>query len=86
MHPREVIVTTRDLAKGQEAVHEIIKATDETRKDVVEVWELDLANFESTVKFARMANEELDRFDIVVLNAGILAYAWSVTEDGYETS
>jgi short chain dehydrogenase len=85
MNPQKVVMTTRDPAKGQEAAREIIEGTNETRRGVVEVWELDLSSFESTVKFARRANEELDRLDIVILNAGILTNVRTVTEDGYET-
>jgi len=87
MNPRKVVTTSRDLAKGQEAAHEILRATNETRKGVIEAWELDLANhFETTVRFARRTNEELDRPDIDILNAGILTDVWTATEDGYETS
>lgn len=39
---------------------------------MVEVWELHLAIFKNTVKFARRAQGELDRFDIDILNVGLL--------------
>jgi len=63
----------------------IIERAQETRPDVVEVWELDLANFESTKAFARQCNQ-LERLDIALLNAGAEFLDWSVTKDGYETS
>ena len=66
MNPQKVIMTSRDLAKGKEAAGEI--PTRLTR----EIWELDLANFDDTVKFARRANEQLDRLDIVILSAAML--------------
>jgi hypothetical protein len=80
--PRKVAMTIRDLTKGQA----VVNATNKTTKDVLEVWEPNLASFERTVQFARKANGRLDRFDILILNAGISTNIWAVTEYGYETS
>lgn len=85
MKPKKLIMTSRDMTKGQEAMRWVIEQARETRLDVVEVWDLDLANFASTKAFASRCNK-LERLDIALLNAGAISPAWSVTNDGYETS
>ncbi|KAF7370345.1 hypothetical protein MSAN_00665900 [Mycena sanguinolenta] len=50
----------------------------------IEVWELDMTCFASVTAFAKRTNAELERLDGVVLNAGMLAWEWDVTADGWE--
>ena len=57
-----------------------------TQADVVEVWELDLASFASTMSFADRVERELQRLDILVENAGMATHKWSVAPEGYETT
>jgi len=85
MKPKKLIMTSRNLTKGQEAMRWVIEQAQETRPDVVEVWDLDLASFASTKAFASRCNK-LERLDIALLNAGAEFLSWSVTNDGYETS
>jgi NAD(P)-dependent dehydrogenase (short-subunit alcohol dehydrogenase family) len=63
----KVILTARDMKKGEST-----KAALETRlgrTDQLEVWELDMMCYDSVQAFAQRASE-LDRLDIVILNAG----------------
>jgi NAD(P)-dependent dehydrogenase (short-subunit alcohol dehydrogenase family) len=45
---------------------------------------VDLAEFSSVKAFANRALEELQRLDILLLNAAIATTAFSLTKDGYE--
>lgn len=47
---------------------------------MVEVWEVDLADYESAKAFVRKV-EGLDRVDVVLENAGILTERFGVAED-----
>ncbi|KAL7800178.1 hypothetical protein V8C37DRAFT_364366 [Trichoderma ceciliae] len=73
----KVIIGVRDAERGKSA-----KTTIETevgRKDVVEVWPLDLVSYDSVRAFARKI-EGVERIDGLVLNAGSLIAAWDVKE------
>ena len=77
-----MILAVRSLSKGEAAKESIENSTD--RKGVVEVWHLDLGNYESVKEFAKKA-EGLARLDILVENAGIAREVWSVLEDNEAT-
>lgn len=64
---KKVILACRNMEKGKKAASSIESA--ENRVGVVEVWELDLSNYESVKKFAKRV-DGLDRVDAVVENAG----------------
>lgn len=73
----KVIIGVRNAEAGKAA-----KSTIETeldRKDVIEVWDLDLDSYDSVKAFARKI-EGLERIDALVLNAGALISAWDVKE------
>jgi NAD(P)-dependent dehydrogenase (short-subunit alcohol dehydrogenase family) len=77
----KVIITARDLAKGQST-----KATLEARlrrSGQLEVWELDMMSYDSITAFAKRANE-LDHLDIAILNAGTQRTAFHKTTNGWE--
>ncbi|KAH7148257.1 hypothetical protein EDB81DRAFT_458004 [Dactylonectria macrodidyma] len=64
-----VILAVRSPKKGEDAKASIEATTN--RKNVVEIWELDMADYDSIRTFvARCAY--LDRIDAVVANAGVL--------------
>ena len=65
----KVILAVRNLEKGEAAKRSIEQSTGRT--GVVEVWQLDLAHYESVRFFAKRAMG-LERLDVVVENAGIL--------------
>src|ERR1041384_6462603 len=49
----KVILAVRDMLKGQAAAKDIVASTE--RHGVVEVWELDLASYQSVEAFAQRA-------------------------------
>ncbi|KAF7356328.1 hypothetical protein MVEN_00965100 [Mycena venus] len=82
LNPAQLILVVRDLKKGEAAKQTIVAETG--YKGSIEVWELDMASFESVKKFAERANTSLKRLDGAVLNAGINSVKWAVTADGWE--
>lgn len=69
----------RNLDKGEAAKKSILTCEKKT-EDVVEVWELDLASYQSVKDFATRA-EGLNRLDVLVENAGIVTFKWTMTEN-----
>ncbi|KAH8895505.1 NAD(P)-binding protein [Thozetella sp. PMI_491] len=51
---------------------------------ILDVWTLDMASFESVRAFAARAVKELDRLDIVLLNAAVSKDAFTPTSDGWD--
>ena len=78
----KVILAVRSLSKGEAAKQSIEETTD--RKGVVEVWHLDLGNYQSVKEFAKKA-QGLDRIDALVENAGVANTSWSVVEEDEAT-
>ncbi|KAK3177909.1 putative secondary metabolism biosynthetic enzyme [Lepraria neglecta] len=78
----KVILGVRNLEKGETAKKSIEETTN--RLGVVEVWQLDLASYESTKQFVKRA-EGLRRLDAVVENAGIATMQYQVAEDNEST-
>ncbi|KAF2449999.1 retinol dehydrogenase 12 [Karstenula rhodostoma CBS 690.94] len=73
-----VILAVRTISKGEAAAENII-ATTRATKDVIEVWPLDLSDYDSVRAFgARL--QTLDRLDAVVQNAGVLTSQWKVDQ------
>jgi retinol dehydrogenase-12 len=85
MKPAKLILAVRSIEKGQAAALRMIDETKEMRSDVVDVWKLDMASFESVQAFSQRI-ETLPRLDIAVLNSGVVATTWGITGDGYEVS
>jgi NAD(P)-dependent dehydrogenase (short-subunit alcohol dehydrogenase family) len=78
-----VIITARDISKGEAAKKDIERTTGVN--GVVEVWELDLASFKSVKRFAAKAQQSLERIDGLIENAGLFLDSWTVAE-GMETT
>lgn len=74
----KVILAVRNLEKGEAAKKSIEDSTGRT--GVVEVWQLDLSHYESVKEFAKRA-QGLARLDILVENAGIVTFEFSMMED-----
>lgn len=74
----KVILGVRNLSKGQEAKGEIDSRTG--KPGVVEVWQVDLASYDSVKAFARKA-ESLQRIDVVLENAGMWTEKFTMAED-----
>ncbi|KAK6810632.1 hypothetical protein RU639_013734 [Aspergillus parasiticus] len=80
LNAAKVILAVRNLSAGETAKQSIETSID--RAGVCEVWELDLASFDSVKAFADRASK-LPRLDIVVENAGIATYTFDICE-GHE--
>jgi NAD(P)-dependent dehydrogenase (short-subunit alcohol dehydrogenase family) len=78
----KVILAVRSLKKGEQAKETIEGRTG--RKNVIEVWELDMGSYESIRTFADRATKQLDRLDIAVLNAGVRSVSYEESEYGWE--
>lgn len=77
----KVILAVRSTDKGEAAKTDIELTTG--RRDVLEVWPLDQASFESVKEFAARA-DKLPRLDYVVLNASI-ATSKRTEAEGWES-
>ncbi|KAF2764368.1 NAD(P)-binding protein [Teratosphaeria nubilosa] len=78
----KVILGVRIITNGEDAKVAIEARTG--RKDVVEVWQLDMLDYESVRAFAAKAERELERLDIAVMNAGVLAGRYEQSAYGWE--
>jgi NAD(P)-dependent dehydrogenase (short-subunit alcohol dehydrogenase family) len=81
-----VILAVRDIRAGEAAMASIEEATH--KRNVMEVWPLDLANLNSVKAMAQRAINELDRIDSLIENAGIALMSkdkWVMAE-GHESS
>ncbi|KAI4165350.1 MAG: hypothetical protein LQ342_001218 [Letrouitia transgressa] len=83
LNAAKVILAVRTTSKGDTARQQILKSE---KKDpsVVEVWPLDLSSYASIKDFAKKA-QALQRIDVLVQNAGIVTYNFTLTE-GNESS
>ncbi|KAF3015069.1 hypothetical protein E8E14_011197 [Neopestalotiopsis sp. 37M] len=63
-----LIVAVRSQNKGDTAAKELRAAYPEAR---IEVWLVDMESYDSVREFANRCNKDLDRIDIVILNAGL---------------
>jgi len=79
----QVIITSRDPAKGQAALADIRRAAG---RDDVTCMKLDLASLASVRAFAGEFLAAHPRLDVLVLNAGLILATRTQTEDGFETT
>jgi len=82
MKPQLLILAVRSLEKGEAAKKDILSTCPSGVN--VQVWQLDLGSFASVKKFAERVKSELQRLDVLLLNAGIANDFWQTTSDGYE--
>ncbi|KAK0443693.1 uncharacterized protein EV420DRAFT_1649158 [Desarmillaria tabescens] len=68
MNPARLVLTAVYETKGKQALAEIQADTGYSK---AELWIIDLANFNSVISFADRADQELERLDILIENAGI---------------
>ena len=78
----QVILAVRNPKKGEAAVADI-KAELPTSNLSVEL--LDLASLDSVRDFAKRINGSIDRLDLLINNAGIMAPPYRKTVDGFES-
>jgi retinol dehydrogenase 12 len=86
MNPARMILAVRTISKGEDAKKIIEAQTNSKGQTKIEVWELDMGLFESVKRFAKKCHDELDRVDVLLLNAAVGVSPWSVTRDGWENS
>lgn len=67
-----VILACRTVSKGEEAKREIESST--KRSNVIQVWQLDLENYDSVKSFAKKLGT-LERLDVLCENAGVYLHA-----------
>ncbi|TCD63927.1 hypothetical protein EIP91_004774 [Steccherinum ochraceum] len=83
MNPKRLIGTCRTDEKCRATEESIKKETD---FNAVECWPLELSSFSSVKAFVdRFERDGEGRLDIVLLNAGVAIFDYTVTEDGHET-
>ncbi|KAF2773025.1 short-chain dehydrogenase/reductase [Teratosphaeria nubilosa] len=81
LNAEKVIIACRSPGKGEVAKKEIEEST--KRSGVVDVWALDLADYDSIRAFAKRASG-LKRIDILLENAAVQTFKWS-TINGHES-
>ncbi|KAM7208300.1 hypothetical protein V8F20_001278 [Naviculisporaceae sp. PSN 640] len=64
-----LVLAVRSLEKGEAAASSL--RSDFPGADI-RVWHLDMDSYDSVIAFAKRCDEELDRLDIAILNAGVL--------------
>ncbi|PSR76939.1 retinol dehydrogenase [Coniella lustricola] len=79
---QRLILAVRSLDKGQAAKLDIAGGT--TTADI-QVWQLDMASYDSVQRFAARVNSELDRVDHFVANAGVASFNYETAEDNEHT-
>jgi NAD(P)-dependent dehydrogenase (short-subunit alcohol dehydrogenase family) len=78
----KVILGVRTISKGEAAKEQIEQRTG--RKGVVEVWHLDMLDYDTIKTFADRVSKELDHLDIAVLNAGCIKIKYTEAQYGFE--
>merc|ERR1719384_2065415 len=76
----KVVMLCRNIEKAEEAAEEIRKATE----GKVVVHKLDLASLASVRECAAQLGNSLEKIDILINNAGVMACPQMKTEDGFE--
>ncbi|KAK3954758.1 hypothetical protein QBC32DRAFT_254765 [Pseudoneurospora amorphoporcata] len=81
-----MILAVRNLSKGLAAKASIERSTGCCSESVISVWELDQCSYASVRSFASRVSAELERLDILLLNAGVcpLAGPWRMVEQDEE--
>ena len=81
-----LILAVRNLDKGNAARDEIEAATQgfDSDKTDIQVWQLDMASYASVGEFAARVNQELDRVDVFLANAGLVKGKYELAEDNEE--
>lgn len=80
-NPKTIYLTSRSLSKASSAASEILQTFPSAK---IKLLELDLSSFDSVRKAAAKFSLEVERLDILMLNAGIMGVPAGVTEEGYE--
>ncbi|EGX43538.1 hypothetical protein TWF173_008040 [Orbilia oligospora] len=82
-----VYLAVRSVERGQEAKKLLLDDPEVKKKNpgaVVEIYQVDMASFDSVAAFAQKFSE-VKKLNIAVLNAGVSFFKYIPTSDGYET-
>jgi len=67
-----LIIAVRDVRKGEVAKSRLEERLGPLSKTcLLEVWQLDLSDYDSVKSFAKRVDSELEQLDVAVLNAGV---------------
>ena len=80
-----LIMAVRNTKKGEAAKESMESALGGNNRTNIEVWELEMGDYESIKRFANRA-EGLERLDIALLNAGVIAKEYRKEKYGFETT
>ncbi len=80
-HGARVVLTARDIAKGQGVAQQIGESTG---NKTVEVEELELGSLASIRNFAERFLSRHNTIDLLINNAGVMACPFGTTTDGFE--
>lgn len=78
-----LILAVRNEEKGAKA-QKLIQHLASDPKCKVDVWKLDMLDYDSIKAFAKRCDDELDRLDIAVLNAGVFSATYKQSRYGWE--
>lgn len=78
-----LILAVRSLEKGETAKQDIEQST-KCGRDVIQVWHLDMANYNSVLNFVDRA-KKLQRVDAMIANASIATLNYALAEDNEST-
>ncbi|KIW06780.1 uncharacterized protein PV09_02464 [Verruconis gallopava] len=73
-----LILAVRSIEKGTTAAQNLYDSTKTTAK--IEVWKLDMGSYSSIQEFVRKVEQNLDRVDFTLLNAGIMNLSYRKNE------
>lgn len=83
-----VIMGVRSLSKGQKARDDVLSSIPNASDKTIEVWELDMSEFQSVMAFSRRVKEYVNdkgkRLDVAIMNAGIASLDWNLSADNWE--
>ncbi|KAJ5336560.1 Short-chain dehydrogenase/reductase SDR [Penicillium brevicompactum] len=79
-----LIIGSRSAERGKQTRLELERIT--KRHNVVKVWELEMNSFRSVKVFTDRVNNELERLDIALLNAGLWNRGYNQSPEGWEES
>lgn len=78
-----VVLTSRNLEKGQQAKKEICEQISPLKCDI-HVMILDLSSLASVYKWTQQFKDKFKKINHLFLNAGVMACPFALSEDGYE--
>ncbi|CAF3929986.1 unnamed protein product [Rotaria sp. Silwood1] len=79
-----VILACRNVNKGVEAMNKLLVTTN-SNADSIRVMECDLCSLDSVRTFASLYNEQEERLDVLICNAGLGWSSSSSTKDGFSS-